>query len=60
MDLIWGYTEMATVQNWLETESGGIMLRSELRARRRIILLFEIIVPLLRKAPFIDNSTLLD
>ena len=51
---------MATGQNWLETESGGIMLRSELRARRRIILLFEIIVPLLRKAPFIDNSTLLD
>ena len=57
MDLIWGYTEMATGQNWLETESGGIMLRSELRARRRIILLFKLIAPLLRKAPFIDNST---
>ena len=59
MDLIWGYTEMATGQNWLETESGGIMLRSELRARRRILLLylFKLIAPLLRKAPFIDNST---
>ena len=33
--LTWGEAEMTALDNWLETESEGLMLRVELRARRR-------------------------
>ena len=33
--LTWGEVEIAAGQNWFKAESGGLMLRAELRARRR-------------------------